>query len=287
VDWVSDRIGGQASGVEEQEHDGFDMSVSHDAAYLYLLFDKKQGDWDFTRDELDIGFGTLGEGSETADAAPGLAFPDGGIQTLLKMKGGEDSRMLVNSGYDQFTYQWAYNSDDYIPLPDASRDPSAGDFLPWRLALSRPLFLPQTKEEIPFDDVEVGRMTESITDPSSPQFDNLADWHAEGDVLEVRIPWMLLGFTDPSSLRVLDYPFEADGLRSVEVPGLRVYPSLRTNGETNEEEVQRLDYIWDAWEEPAFYERKKRSFPVLREAYAGREPVLEPEGSDVAAGPDR
>ncbi len=180
------------------------------------------------------------------------------LKCTLKMKGDDDSRMLVNSGYDQFTYQWAYESD-YIPRPGASRDPSAGDFLPWRLALSRPLFLPQTEEKIPFDDVEVGRMTEGITDPSSPRFDNLADWHAEGDVLEVRIPWILLGFTDPSSLRVWDYPFEAEGLRSVEVPGLRIYPSLHPAGETDVEEVQRLDYFWSTWEQPAFHERKKRA----------------------------
>ena len=282
VGWLSDRLSGKASGVEVQEHDEFDMSVSHDAAYLYLLFDKKRGGWNFPQDELDVGFGTLGEGAETADAAPGLAFPDGGIQTLLKMKGGDESRMLVNSGYDQFTYQWAYNADDYIPIPDASKDPAAGDFLPWKLALSRPLFLPQTKEKIPFDAVEVGRMTEGVTDPSSPEFDNLADWQVNGDVLEVRIPWMLMGFTDPSSLRVLDYPFEADGLRSVEVPGLRIYPSLRPGGETAEEEVRRLDYFWDSWEDPAFYERKKKSFPILREAYAGREPVEETGSSEVA-----
>ena len=280
-DWVSDRVSGREMVVEEQRHEGFDLKVSHDAAYLYLLFEKGSGAWDFPEDELDVGFGTLGGGAETADAAPGLTFPDGGIQTLLRMAGGGDSRMLVNSGYDQFTYQWAYDSG-YLPRPDASRDPSAGDFLPWKLALSRPLFLPQTEERVPFDDVEVGRMTEGITDPSSPEFDNLADWHAEGGVLEVRVPWMLMGFTDPSSLRVWDYPFEAGGLRATEVPGLRIYPSLRPDGASGEE-VRRLDYFWRGWDDPTFHERRKESFGMLREAYAGHEGTKDPPASGLAA----
>ena len=281
VDWVSDRITGQDSGVEEQQHEGFDMRVSHDAAYVYLLLEKKDGAWDFPKDELDVGFGTLGGGAETTDAAPGLTFPDGGIQTLLQMRGENDSRMLVNSAYDQFIYQWSYESD-YLPRPDVSRDPTAGDFVPWKLALSRPLFLPETEETIPFDDVEVGRMTEGVTDPKSPEFDNLADWYVRDDVLEIRIPWMLMGFTDPSSLRVWDYPFKAEGLESVEVPGLRIYPTLRPAGSSEEEDVQRLDYFWSGWDDPAFYERKKESFPILREAYAGKEPAKEPSNPEVA-----
>ena len=46
-------------------------------------------------------------------------------------------------------------------------------------------------------------------------------------MLEVRIPWMLLGFTDPSSLRVWDYPYETsankDTLEATKVDGIRIY----------------------------------------------------------------
>jgi hypothetical protein len=31
-------------------------------------------------------------------------------------------------------------------------------------------------------------MQPGITDPSDPNFDNLADWYARGNTLEVRIP---------------------------------------------------------------------------------------------------
>ncbi|HEX2739305.1 MAG TPA: hypothetical protein VHM69_02570 [Rubrobacter sp.] len=263
---LAQRALGRSYGVQEEHYDDFDLSVSHDETYLYLMMDKRSGNWDFNRDEVDVGFGTLGSGSVTAKPAPGLTFPDGGIQFLLQMKGKGDSRMLVNSAYDQHTWLWGYR---YHYIPDtASHDTSAGEFLPWNLALSRELFLPQTRERIPFQEIEVGKMREGIGDPSSPDFNSLSDWYAKDDVLEVRIPWMLLGFTDPSSLKVWDYPYETsankDGLEAADVDGIRVYPAVRN---TSEGDIDPLYYTWEEWNDPNFHERKKKSFETLSKAY--------------------
>lgn len=265
-DWLPNRATRQVPEIRRHEYEDFDLSVSHDEAYLYLLLQKHEGEWNFSERELDVGFGTLPDGSPTANPAPGLSFPGGGIQFLLQMKGEEDSRMLVNSAYDQHTWLYAH-SLDMIPAPDASQEASAGDFLPWRLAVSRGLYLPQDQKRIPFEEIEVGVMREGITDPSSPQFNNLADWYAKGNVLEIRIPWMLLGFTDPSSLQVWDYPYKADKIQPVTTEEVRVYPALRPSEGAQPTEVEPLEYAWEGWEQPTFYERKKKSFDILSEAF--------------------
>lgn len=270
IEWISDRATGQALRAESRRYGDFDLTVSHDEAYLYLLLEKHEGGWNLEEEELDVGFGTLGGGSPTADPAPGLTFPGGGVQFLLQMKGENDSRILVNSAYDQHTWLYA-DQLNMIPDPDASREASAGDFLPWRLALSREIVLPQTKERIPFEEIEVGKMRQGITDSSHPDFDNLADWYVRGEVLEIRIPWMLLGFTDPSSLRVLDYPYEANGFEAIGAEGVRVYPSLRPQDGVPRKRVEPLFYTWEGWEQPTFHERRKQSFPMLREAFRNKQ----------------
>lgn len=272
---LSGRLLGQATGVRSREYEGFDLKVSHDEAYLYLLLEKRRGAWDFSEEELDVGFGTLPGGSATADPAPGLTFPEGGIQFLLRMGGEDDSRILVNSAYDQHTWLYA-DQLNLISAPDTSKEASAGDFLPWYLALGRGIVLPQTKEKIPFEEIEVGRMRRGNTDPSSPEFDNLADWYAKGNVLEVRIPWMLLGFTDPSSRRVWNYPYEAGRLEPVETDEVRVYPAVRPEEETPRDEVDPLSYSWKGWEEPTYHERKKESYEPLSEAFETYERVAKP-----------
>jgi hypothetical protein len=242
VERLSDRILGRVPEAHQRRYEDFDLTVSHDEAYLHLLLQTRKGEWNFSDEELDVGFGTLPGGSSEADRAPGLDFP-GGTQFLLQLEGEEDSHLWINSAYDPHT--WLYGAQlDYMPDPVIEDDPQAGVFLPWRLALNRPLELPRSGRRIPFEDYEVGRMNFDILDPSDSEFDSLADWYAEGDVLEVRIPWMMLGYTDPSTPRVWDYPYEAGKIEAVKNEDLRVYPAVKPAG-SGQVSVEPLTYTWE------------------------------------------
>ncbi|CAN5812707.1 hypothetical protein BH23ACT11_BH23ACT11_01650 [soil metagenome] len=276
VDRISGVFSEDASGVEQEEYEKFSVATTHDEAYVYLLMKKQNGQWQFPEDEVNVGFGTLRDGSPEAEPAPGLEFPGGGIQFLLRLQGEGESRILVNNAYDQHTWLYAYQLG-MITLPTARQDSSSGDFLPWKLALSRKLFLPKTKETIPFEEIEVGEMRRGVTDPSSADFNNLADWYAEGDVLEIRIPWMLLGFTDPSQHLVWNDLYEADAIEPVETEGLRIYPSADSSKSESAQEVVPLRYTWDGWDDPDFHERKKESFEILQKAYGADKRLVEPD----------
>ena len=274
IDWISDYASDRTYETAQQEYDDLDVSVSHDEAYLYLLAKKRNEDWDLASEQLDVGFGTLPGGANDADKAPGLSFP-GGIQFLLQIKGEDDSHLWINSAYDPHT--WLYGKNyDYIPDPVIEEDPKAGVFLPWKLALNRPLTLPQTKRKVPFEDYEVGKMQPGISDPRDPRYYSLADWYAQGDVLEVRIPWTMLGYTDPSSLRVWNYPYEVDGIEAVKNEDLRVYPAVRTEGETEPVELRPITYAWEGWDVPLYHERKKKSFEPVSEAFETYDEVVAP-----------
>lgn len=265
VDRFSGLFSEQNNDVAQRQYEDFSLSATHDEAYVYLLLQKQEGEWNFPENEVNVGFGTLKGESPTADSAPGLEFPGGGIQTILEIKGKGESRMLINSAYDQHTWLYA-DQLSMIPAPSASPDSSAGDFLPWTLALSRELVIPEIDETIPFESIEVGKMRKGITDPSSPEFNNLSDWYVEGDVLEVRIPWMLMGFTDPSQHLVWDDLYEADAIEPVKTEALRIYPAANPSDGTRE--VVPLRYTWDDWDDPNYHERKKESFEILKRNFA-------------------
>ena len=252
--------------VSKKSYPGMDLSVTHDEAYLYLLAKKKDGDWSFPKDELNVGFGTKSGGSKTADAAPGLTFPKGGIQTLLKINGRSNSKMFINSAYDYHTWTYGSQLNMILTVPNGG-NVDTGKFLLWKLALSRPLTLPQSGRKIPFEEFDVGKMKPGITDPSSPKYDSLADWYAKGDVLEVRIPWTMLGYTDPSELKVWDNLYKAGKIKPVKSPGLRVYPALKKTGNT---EIIPLYYTWKGWDDPKSYERKKQSYYIMQRAFENK-----------------
>lgn len=85
-----------------------------------------------------------------------------------------------------------------------------------------------------------------------------------------------VGFTDPSSLQVWDYPYEADALEPVTTEGLRVYPALRPAKGSRPTEVEPTEYTWEGWDQPTFYERKKESFYILSESFRTGKRLEEP-----------
>jgi tetratricopeptide (TPR) repeat protein len=104
-------------------------------------------------------------------------------------------------------------------------------------------------------------------------------WSSDGRVLEVRIPWMLLNFTDPSQRRVLQGPsqdpnqFPGADFSTVIVDGIRlVLGILGPDGDWrswpesgNASEVAL--FSWPTWEEPSWEARRRPVFHVLRETF--------------------
>ncbi|MDF2960542.1 MAG: hypothetical protein K0S39_2277 [Paenibacillus sp.] len=259
----------------------FSLTASHDEAYVYLLLQKKDGTaWQPGQEVLNIGFDTLKGGSKEADKAPGVSFTDG-QEFVLQLKGEKDSGIYVNSAYDQHT--WLYGSQKkMMPWQERWAQDGSGIFLPWRLPVSKPLKLPQSGKTIPFEDVEVGVLGKGITDPANSSFNNLADWYSEGAVMEIRIPWMLLGFTDPSTAKVWRYPYEAKAFKSTETKGIKIEPHLqpmqggaaaeagtKTSGS---QAVEPLTYKWSEWDKPRYHERLKKSYSILKEAFGSPRP---------------
>jgi hypothetical protein len=253
-----------APGKAVQAFAGFDLSVVHDEAYLYLLLQKTTGSWSLSRETVYVAFSTLGKGATRADKAPGVSFSTP-AEFLLKLNGDQDAHIYVNSAYDQHTFTWGVQTH-IVPVDPAWKDPSAGRFLPWRLMLNRPVTLRQSGSKIPGEEIEVGVLKPGMTNPADPAYNSLADWYADGNVLEIRLPWMFLGFTDPSSLSVWQYPYQAGKLTSVSVDSVRVEPHIVSAATPASPAVAPLTYAWAPWDQPRFRERKKAAYDLMAEA---------------------
>ena len=240
-----------------------DLSMVHDEAYVYLMLRKRGGAWDLSRDRIYLGVSTLPGGSPTSGHAPGLVFSQP-MQFLLRVEG-DDARWLTLSAYDQHTYRWGVQQS-IVPVHANYSNPALGLFLPWKLLLNRALVHPETGEQIPFEEIEIGQLRRGSDDRSLPASDTLADWQAQGDTIEFRIPWMLLGFMDPSSHRVWDWPYLANGIRPVFTDAIRIEPRLVTEGREVSNEGIVATYGWAGWELPRYRERLKASYLLIAEA---------------------
>lgn len=112
-------------------------------------------------------------------------------------------------------------------------------------------------------------------------------WQRQSDgLLEVRIPWMLLNFTDPSQRRVLqDGPdsesFGGDlGTTTVESIGI-VMATLNRDGNWHalpESGSSVARFTWSAWEEPTWRERRRPVFDAMRRVFQMLTPPVAVDG---------
>ncbi len=243
--------------------DGSQLMATSDAAYLYLGI-KRQQKWDWARDDLMIGFDTLPGGNRTVNNT-NIYFANG-AEFLLTFSDKEHASLQVASAYDQHSYIYGFKKE-IIPWNPAWEQQDNGIFLPWKLCLSYPLFLPASQRSVAFEELDIGRLKEGNTNPDSSNYNSLADFYCGGDLLEIRIPWMMLGFTDPSSHQVWTYPYnyKMPQFTSTDSPGINICAAVLSPDSPNWITSQSpLFYNWSNWSQPDYHERKKQSYYLLK-----------------------
>jgi len=140
---------------------------------------------------------------------------------------------------------------------------------------------------------ERGILRYGVLDPQSPDYDSLAEWHANvrTNTIDLRIPWNLLNVTDPSSFKIFA-GLEKDGtVITAETPGFvmaafsyrpmagaRLRPIMEQGhpvadalpGMAGTTRVQRealKQFRWSGWSVPRYRLRIKDSYAILRRAF--------------------
>jgi hypothetical protein len=111
--------------------------------------------------------------------------------------------------------------------------------------------------------------------------DGYWEWSADGAAIEVRIPWLLLNVTDPSSRRVVqggpgseDFGGEVP-TRMIETLGLTAAVRVPGGGWTAwpNEAAEVATLTWSTWEEPEWVERRRPTYFQMRETYRTLDPL--------------
>jgi hypothetical protein len=252
-----------------------EILVTHDEGYVYIAA-QLTNNFDPEKQTLYLGVDTTKGGNLHAPQI-GNHKLDVGLETLITIGTDQESQVSIASNYDFHTRLYGVKYG-MIPVNEQDMKDDSGVFDPWKLATGLKLEPPDAKFAYPFEDVNVGHLTRGTTDPSDPQFNSSALLQVKGPIVEMRIPWMLLGFTDPSSLSVMGYPDSKGNLNNVITKGIRFVPWIvnrsdnKVMGLGDEGTVYPAShlplYSWPAWNEVTYQEREKQSYDLMKKAFS-------------------
>lgn len=238
------------------------LYVKSDEKYLYLMLDTK--DFDFNKDRIAIPIDTIDGQGNLKNISNNINFSRP-ADFMIEIYGQNKSRIWVDTYYDSFQYMYGEQLR-LIPLNPSQKVKGSGIFSPIYLCLSKKLFLPQDKTNIPFLKYETGFLQYGSANPKDEGGNSLSDFCEKDEKIEIRIPWQLLNVTDPSTKSVFEDFHQTQKFSSQNIDGFHLGAGILKEGQANEM-IEMGFYSWEPWDVPTFHERLKPSYYILQDAF--------------------
>lgn len=241
------------------EGDTVTLSAMKDSRYLYLMV---RGD-DFAPETdrvvipVDV---TPNSGASGYQNRGSFRFEGGRPDFVIDLWGRKNSRIKVQRYYDRYGFQ--YGKMDKGLRDEEFCEADSDEFVLIRLCLNKELKLPLTGEVIPFQKYETGRLRYGNGAPHDEQYDSLADFCYGENCIEIRIPWLLLNFRDPSTKEIEDDFWKNGDFSGIYVDEIGL--GVGTDGES----ICLQPFTWGNWNQIAYHERLKQSYNIMKECYA-------------------
>lgn len=160
------------------------VGVTHDEAFLHLQLRVDDPPVEVAFDVVPgVGAGPLPSGSDVLPGADAAVVVDAGGARLLRWAGADPTTVLHGA------------SADYLEVAPSDLRSGSGAWVRPRLLVNRPVTDPVTGERRLAELHDVSALREGTAYGDH--------WDRAPGVLQLRIPWSLLGFADPSSRRAL------------------------------------------------------------------------------------
>ncbi len=238
------------------------LSMKYDERFVYLLL-YEEG---FSQGEkrlyvpIDV---TPNSGSTWCESS-GIAF-DRPADFLLCIDGRENSRLLVQERYEVLRamfYHETHDRDAYLEPPDAD-SPVFKDI---RLMLQTATPLLTGNWQASAETYETGLLTYGNANPRAADFNSLADFIFAGDSVELKLPWQLLNFADPSRMAVHDDYYVHYGVETISIDAIWLGLTDGAGGGR----TALAEAPLKGWGNRASYhERRKAAYYALQQLWTG------------------
>lgn len=196
------------------------ISMKYDEKFVYFLV-YKEG-FDQVTDTLYIPIDTNPKVGSTYAENEDIAF-ENAADFLMVIHGKNDSRLLVQERYE--VLMSIYHEEYYAINPYYKENTPEADsplFKRIHMPLKLKSLLPKVKDISTGISYETGKLRYGNANPEAEDFDSLADFIFSGDYIEIRIPWQLLNFSNPSEMMIHDDYYGCYGIENLQIDEMYV-----------------------------------------------------------------
>ena len=239
------------------------LSMKYDEKFLY--FYAQWENFDPEHDVLYIPIDTTPKSGSTYCRNYNISF-ERACDFVICIDGTDNSRVMVQERYEVLRAMFLRETADM----DAFVDPPELDsprfkIISLMLQTATPLLTGNWSASA--ETYETGALRHGNANPDSEDFDSLADFMFTEDGVEIRIPWQLLNFANPSEMMIHDDYYENYGVEYIHIDEMYVGMAA---GNATEYRIPMASLPLEGWGKTVTYhERLKESYYILQEYWAG------------------
>lgn len=263
-DWKSNKNTPLFSTDKKDDHPIKKVYIDQDERYLYFAIEYKN----LKTDPMDtiILLDTIPYQGNKTNPYNSMVTKSG-TDYIINIKNNGQSKLLVDSYYDIHYFQHS----KYLPEGDLDFSKKENEiYTPIMSVIREQLVSFKTGQKIPFMDYETGILKEGNGNPTANDFDSLADYYINRDknLMELRVPWSLLGFKDPSK-KIIQNDFHVNGLDSILIINdIKINISAYSPEEADSYYIlPEITYTLEDWDMPQTQERLKESYSILKDTF--------------------
>lgn len=239
----------------------YSLSMQSDEKYLYFMI-KSSDKTSLKKDDIYIDLDITPKSGAKKSTQYGLQF-DNPVDFIIKINDQGNSMVMAQEYYNGFDFY--ENKSLYEKRPDLIKHtPDMDYFSPIYIETRPKMFIKsqgETKEKVTY---ETGKLTKGNSNPESKDFNSAADYYMGNDYVEVRIPWALLNFMDPSTKQIADDFYENFKTKPMNINDINVGVTIKEN-EKVITRIKSTPYKLNGWSVPKYHERLKKSYYILKE----------------------
>lgn len=249
------------------ETDDMSVTVRYDEKFIYFLV--RKNDLDLEKQKLYIPIDITDKSGSLYCKNEKLLL-DRAADFLIVIDGARNSRVLVQQRYEALRSTYSVNVSDFDTYLEGNiPDKDSPEFVPINMILQTATVLIYENNLAKAEVYETGRLRYGNANPQSSDFDSLADFMCGDDFIEIKLPWQLLNFADPSRMMIHDDYYDGNyGVRYIKTDGM--YVGISDHTDSNRVPFSKVNL--EGWgNKVTYHERLKSSYYILQQRWLEEE----------------
>ncbi|MBP1890431.1 hypothetical protein J2Z53_002026 [Clostridium moniliforme] len=243
-----------------------EISAKSDSEYIYLMVRGING-FNINNKEIFIDLDTTKKSGSKVSSEHNLKF-ENEVDFLLDIKDKDNSKMLIHEYYNPQSF--IKDKSKLKIRPDIIERTKNMDKFSKMMRYLRPKTYSERETLINEIEVEAGKLIYGNSNPSSKEYNSASDFYRGDNFVEVRIPYSLLNFMDPSQKKIQDDYYENFSFEPITIDEINIGATVKAD-KGNSIRLESNNYNLKSWTKPKYHERLKESYYIIKKEFSGKE----------------